>query len=428
MRPLTDKQIETLIQNTFSPLPKLPKRIQERVYQQYSKRCRKNLDGIQLHPEIFIEFQRKLAQRIITPGESVGIITGQSIGERQTQSTLDSFHRTGLSEKKTLSGVPRFSEIIDTTRSEIQSSRTCYIYLVQKPQTLQEIKEIVGCSLIERKFSSIIKDVSFEEHWTRSVDWLPVFCDFYNLNFEKYKHRIVYHLDLDKLFRFNITLESISSRIMDEFDSVVCAFSPLCLGEIHVYVDDPGDVNLMLLEDDSINLVYMEEVVHKTLRKTIICGIEGITNCFYFKNDDNEWFIETDGSNLLEILTLPFVDIYRTFSNDIWEIYNIFGVETARSYILYELSRMMSGINSSHLRLLVERMTVSGRLCSISRYTRKKEKSSVLSKTTFEETLDGFLKAGIQGEKDNVNGVSASLVCGKVSSVGTGIIDLKYKF
>jgi len=71
-------------------------------------------------------------------------------------------------------------------------------------------------------------------------------------------------------------------------------------------------------------------------------------------------------------------------------------------------------------------MTVTGRLKSISRYTRKHENSSVLSKATFEETLSGFLRSALMNEKDTVNGSSASIICGKVPRVGTGMNDLLF--
>ena len=158
---------------------------------------------------------------------------------------------------------------------------------------------------------------------------------------------------------------------------------------------------------------------------TKICGTNKIQNIFFTKNKNNEWYIETDGSDLGEVLDLPFVESYKTYSNDIWEIYNLFGIEAVNAYILEELENLMPTIHKSHLSLLADRMTISGKLCSITRYTRKNESTSIFSKTTFEETLSGFLHSALHNEKDDITGVSASIICGRVPNVGSGLNELR---
>jgi len=51
-------------------------------------------------------------QAIIAPGEMVGIIAAQSIGEPTTQMTLNTFHFAGVASKSNVTrGVPRIEEI-----------------------------------------------------------------------------------------------------------------------------------------------------------------------------------------------------------------------------------------------------------------------------------------------------------------------------
>eukprot|EP00122_Pirum_gemmata_P018008 Pgem_evm10s16871 len=57
-----------------------------------------------------------MIKTMIPPGESVGITCGQSLGEKQTQSTLNSFHSAGLTIKTVVTGVPRFSELMSATK------------------------------------------------------------------------------------------------------------------------------------------------------------------------------------------------------------------------------------------------------------------------------------------------------------------------
>ena len=48
-----------------------------------------------------------------------------------------------------------------------------------------------------------------------------------------------------------------------------------------------------------------------------------------------------------------------------------------------------------------------------------------MSKASFEESLENFLKAGLNGEKETTDGVSASIMLGKLPKTGTGVFDLK---
>ena len=69
-------------------------------------------------------------------------------------------------------------------------------------------------------------------------------------------------------------------------------------------------------------------------------------------------------------------------------------------------------------------MTQQGGLLSVSRYGMKREHTGPLAKTSFEEMLDNFMKAGAFGEKDNIQGCSASIMCGVRVKVGSGICEI----
>ena len=47
------------------------------------------------------------------PGESVGLVGAESIGEPGTQMTLNTFHFAGVSELNVTTGLPRIIEILD---------------------------------------------------------------------------------------------------------------------------------------------------------------------------------------------------------------------------------------------------------------------------------------------------------------------------
>ena len=80
----------------------------------------------------------------------------------------------------------------------------------------------------------------------------------------------------------------------------------------------------------------------------------------------------------------------------------------------------LSDIHVTHLTVLVDKMVFTGDIFSVNRYNTKKENIGVFAKASFEETFDHFLNAAVNKEKDNTKGLSASIICEKRLSCGTG--------
>jgi DNA-directed RNA polymerase II subunit RPB1 len=139
-----------------------------------------------------------------------------------------------------------------------------------------------------------------------------------------------------------------------------------------------------------------------------------------------EWVLDTDGTNLMEILANPNIDSTRTISNDIREIYNVLGVEAARSALAVELTNVIGegAMNYRHLSLLIDTMTFKGGLMSIDRHGINRNASSALSKSSFEESVDMLINASIFSEYDNTSGISPQVMLGKVANCGTGNFDI----
>jgi len=73
------------------------------------------------------EIKSRFMQAIIKPGEMVGSIAAQSIGEPATQMTLNTFHFAGVSSKNVTLGVPRLKEIINVAKKLKTPSMTVYL-------------------------------------------------------------------------------------------------------------------------------------------------------------------------------------------------------------------------------------------------------------------------------------------------------------
>ena len=178
------------------------------------------------------------------------------------------------------------------------------------------------------------------------------------------------------------------------------------------------------VDTDNAPEIYLDEVVFPLLGKKKIAGIEGISE-LYFNKDGDKWMIETNGSNFQELLSLPFVDMKRTITTNLWDIYNILGIEAARQFLIDEFLSVMEGINIAHPTLLADKMTFTGTILSISRYSMRHEERAVCQQMSFEETLDNLLNACAFGKKEDIKGVSSSIICGKRSQIGSGLCDVK---
>ena len=194
----------------------------------------------------------------------------------------------------------------------------------------------------------------------------------------------------------------------------------------------------MFIEEDNAISIYLEECVLSILENIYVCGIPAINEVFYTKKD-GEWLVETNGinskkiskqySSFKKLLALPNIDYTKTISNNVWDIYEILDIEAARQFLIEEFTEVMgSGINICHTSLLVDRMTHTGIIASITRYTLKNDEAGPCCKSSFEETLDNFLDAGAQGLVENTKGVSAAIMCGKRSEIGTGTSKITIDF
>ena len=73
-----------------------------------------------MDPEVFSAFLKTCVDiyesRLVSPGEAVGVLAAQSMGEPITQMTLNTFHNAGVAAKNVTLGVPRFEELINASK------------------------------------------------------------------------------------------------------------------------------------------------------------------------------------------------------------------------------------------------------------------------------------------------------------------------
>lgn len=440
-RILTSDEIEEIL-DFIKPQLGIPLVSAMSVVEINKERFRKQLVGKTVHPDIIPELKQTIERvyntSLIQPGEAVGVICAQSIGEKNTQTALNTFHKAGQSEKTMTEGVPRFQELLNATRNPRIVNHK--IFVKNSANNIKELRKTIGHSLTGITLIDLVVSMKIMKD-KQAEPWYDAYKILYDDSFSYHTHCISMVLNIKKLFEYKLTEKDIVDVIHANYADVFCVFSPLGDGKIDVFIDTMVVMSKFegcvayVTEENAIE-VYLEDVVQPNLEKIHVCGIPGIAEIFYVK-EGNEWIVETNAcnnysrssstnvNNLRKIMAMPMVDETKTVSNNIWEIYETLGIEATKQFLVEEFMSIMDGINECHAKLLVARMTYNGSIASISRYTLKNDECGPMGKASFEESLDNFLNAAVQGEIEPTRGVSASIICGKRSGTGTGMMSLK---
>jgi DNA-directed RNA polymerase subunit A" len=337
--------------------------------------------------QVYEEYINSLAE----PGESVGLVAAESIGEPSTQMTLNTFHFAGVSEMNVTTGLPRLIEVLDG-RAEI-STKMMQIYLKKPYNEGKEIKRIAE-SIKETTLKEYIKEVSIDI--TESQMQL--------------------RLDEDKLTRVGMPVGNIIKILEKSF------------AKGYSFKMSKDDKNMLLIKstskEDDLNNIYK---LKEKLQEVYINGIKGITQVLPVRRGD-EYIIVTAGSNIRDIFKLEFVNPDKTFTNDIFEIERVLGIEAARQAIINEVAKVIDeqGLNVDlrHIMLIADIMTTSGTVLGVNRYGIVKEKPSVLARASFETPIKHIINASISGETDYLRSVIENVMINQVVPVGTGLPQL----
>ena len=422
---------------------------------------------------------------IVAPGEMVGMIAAQSIGEPTTQMTLNTFHFAGVASKSNVTrGVPRIEEILALTASIKNPSLT--VYLKEEEQTDKDKANTIQYMLEHTKLAEIVNSVSvcFDPDDLNTLieeDKLMMaqYREFENLvdeclgqennetETEKSKWIIRMELDPEMMLEKNITMDDVNFTLNNTYkDEISCVYSDynsdklvfrIRMNNILKNTAGKGGKKAKINPLDQSDQIYiLKNFQDQLLDGIVLRGVKNINKVILRKVKDNLvekagafkkediWVLDTIGTNLLQVLGLNYIDSRRTISNDIVEIYNVLGVEAARQCIYNELSEVLefdgSYVNAHHMSLLCDRMTFSGKLISIFRHGINNDDIGPIAKASFEETPEMFLKAARHAELDTLRGISANVMCGQEGLFGTAAfqvvldineminLDEKYKY
>lgn len=410
---------------------------------------------------ITIDYKRA----IVTPGEMVGMIAGQSIGEVSTQMTLNTFHFAGVASKSNVTrGVPRIEEILSLS-SDIKNP-SLSIYLKKEDETQKDKAQSIMYMLEHTRLEEIVRSIevcfdpddlntminddkdTIEQY--RAFEKMIDECNETSLsNDENEKSKWVIRMIMDPeiMLEKNITMDDVNFTLNNCYDNqITCVYSDynsdklvfrIRMNEIIKNGTNRGGQKKTKVNplDQSDQIYILKNFQEQLLQNVVLRGIKGINKVILRKIKDNMvenngvykkqdiWVLDTIGTNLLDVLGLDYIDNNRTFSNDIVEIYNVLGIEAARQAIYNELVDVIefdgTYINYHNFSVLVDRMTFTNKLISISRHGINNDNIGSIAKATFEETPEMFLKAARHAELDTLRGISANVMCGQEGLFGT---------
>ncbi|ACB40880.1 DNA-directed RNA polymerase subunit A'' [Pyrobaculum neutrophilum] len=330
---------------------------------------------------------------LVDPGEAIGIVTAQSIGEPGTQMILRSFHYAGLREFSMARGLPRLIEIVDARRTP--STPLMFVYLKPPYNKNREAAETVAKRIQQVTLEMLAKEVD--------VDYVA--------------GTITITLDQEQLKYRGLSLKDVE-RVVTKTKGKDMAVS-MRGSTITVSLTTP-------------DILKMRKIRDKVLQIRI-SGIKGIRKVVLQHDSKNdEWYIVTEGSNLEAVLQLEEVDQSRTYSNDLHEVEEVLGIEAARALVAQEIKRVLEeqglDVDIRHMYLVADTMTWSGRLKPIGRHGVVGAKESPLARAAFEVTVKTLVEASVRGEEEQFKGVVENIVAGRYVPVGTGIVRLLMQF
>jgi len=322
----------------------------------------------------------------IEPCEAAGVVSAQSIGEPGTQMTMRTFHYAGVAEINVTLGLPRLIEIVDARKNPSTPMMTVYL----------------------------TEDYAHDRDMARKLAWnieATHISHLGSLSTDITEMALIIELNEKVINQRKITPEEVAGKLEDE------------LG-LTVLID--GNVLTVHPENESYRELLQ---LGKNIENVTLKGISDIKRVVIRKEDTiDEYVLYTEGSSLKHIYDLDGVDMTRSTTNNINEIYEVFGIEAARNSIIKEATDTLReqglSVDVRHIMLVADIMTVDGEVKAIGRHGISGEKASVLARAAFEVTVNHLLDAGTRGDIDELRGVTENVIVGQPIKLGTGHVKL----
>ena len=322
----------------------------------------------------------------IEPCEAAGVVSAQSIGEPGTQMTMRTFHYASVAEINVTLGLPRLIEIVDARKNPSTPMMTI----------------------------NLTKEYAQDREMARKLAW--------EIEATHISHLGGISTDIGEM----ALIVELNKKVILQRD-----LTPQKIGEIlESELGVPVFIKGLTLTIRPANESYRELLqLGKSLESVVIKGLKAIKRVVIRKEENiDEYVLYTEGSALYDVADLEGVDMTRSSTNNINEIYEVFGIEAARNSIIKEATDTLREqgltVDIRHIMLVSDIMSVDGEVKPIGRHGISGEKASVLARAAFEVTVNHLLDAGVRGDVDHLLGVTENVIVGQPIRLGTGNVKL----
>jgi DNA-directed RNA polymerase II subunit RPB1 len=403
-----------------------------------------------------IEDRFHLAQ--VDPGEMIGTVAAQSLGEPTTQMTLNTFHSAGIGTKNVTLGVPRIKEILNVSSNIKTPSLT--IYLKSDVSESQKRSKKVASSIEYTTLGKLLLNLQiwYDPDLMNTVIKNDQFLlDLYSLELREDHLEMfspwILRMELDKTMILDkeIITKDVSDMLEKNLSgSARILYSPLNSDiqviRIRFLIGENDSMQTFQYENSSktIPKFFLKGVkqIHRAMisktKKTRLCDKTAKEGCKLpygcniwssFETFPESWVIYTEGTNLQDVMSFSEEINHREiYSNDLIETCQTLGIEASRVALFLELKRVIefdgSSVNYRHLAILVEIMTYRGEIIPINRHGINRYGSNPLAKCSFEEPVEILMKAAMFAVRDPITGVSDNLIIGQLAMVGTASFEI----
>ena len=410
--------------------------------------------------ELCDEIKLSFMKSLVEPGEMVGIIAAQSLGEPTTQMTLNTKHFSGVASKGSANmGVDRINELlsysksiktpqmkiyfnddINTNKSVVNSISSYFKHLTigELIDSAEILYDVHGNDeLSEELVRDDVKNPFFINNQKTDIKLIPLVFRF-KMSIERMMDKDTTMLDIKTKFitywynNFS-NLKNVKKGIKDIITKV---------GRLGIFSNNDNIIHIRF-NMSFFNYTILTNFLKIVLNDITLKGINNVNDIYtdyerriIFNQEsgesvvEKEYVVSTSGINFKELNKIKGINRVRTKCNDVYTTLKMYGIEAARIILFNELRNtyIVGGggfINHNHLALLVDFMTHTGGITSIDRHGFSKLKDlDPMSKASFEKTVDHFLNAAIFNQQDNLNSISSRIMIGRVISGGTGCFDL----
>uniref|UniRef100_A0A8C2Z3L7 DNA-directed RNA polymerase subunit n=1 Tax=Cyclopterus lumpus TaxID=8103 RepID=A0A8C2Z3L7_CYCLU len=455
--------------------------ITEKYLQNEGGRSRDAVDTHSLRRLLLYKWQRSLCD----PGEAVGLLAAQSIGEPSTQMTLNTFHFAGRGEMNVTLGIPRLREILMVASSNIKTPMMSIPVLntrkaLKRAKTLRKRLTRVCLAEVLQKVD-VVETLRIENHqklrsFKVSFQFLPPerYNDDKLLSPQKILHYMETRVDdaedkedeeeeeeaeeqTPEVPQPDVS-QQLSARVKGKGrakgktkgktkqargDGGEEAFDQMRTNSVlesnpaieHYRYDQQHElwceVDLVL----PVSKVHFDltSVLSALAQNSVIMETKGLTRCLLGETTasggEKETVLNTEGINMQEMFNHSDVlDINRLYSNEVHAMAKTYGIEVALKVIEKEIKNVFAvygiEVDPRHLSLVADYMCFEGVYKPLNRHAIRSN-SSPLQQMTFETSYKFLKQATMLGLHDQLVSPSACLVVGKVVKGGTGLFELK---